>query len=70
MSPSSYAGDPRWIKARYSGTCAKCHEAFGRGADVFYYPKGKKTYSGACADAASRDFAAAVADEDFMNGGY
>jgi hypothetical protein len=67
---SSYAGDPRKITARRPGTCAKCGKPFLAGERIFYYPKGKQTYSGECALAAERDFEAARSDEDAMSGGF
>ena len=67
---SSYAGDPRWLTAKYAGKCAKCGEAFAAGERIFYYPKGKHTYSGSCAEACSRDFEAARFDEDVMAGAF
>lgn len=65
--PSSYAGDPRWITAKWSGTDAK-GLAFRAGDRVFYYPKGKRIYAGVNADRASADFESARGDEDFYNG--
>lgn len=62
-----YVGDPYWVTARYPGTCAKCGTPFPKGTRVFYYPKGKRLYSEACAVAAANDFEAAAADEAFMN---
>ena len=59
-----YARDPFWLAARYAGKCAGCGEPFARGAEVFYYPNGRKTYSGECARAASEDFQSLAAYED------
>lgn len=61
---SSYRDDPRRITARRPGICTKCGKSFFPGERIFYYPKGKATYSGACAEAAERDFEAARSDED------
>jgi hypothetical protein len=63
-----YAQDPRWIIARRFGKCAKCGEAFNIGDRVFYYPNGKRLYSGNCAETAARDFFAAAQDEGFYCG--
>lgn len=59
-----YSNDPRTIQARFDGTCNKCGERYAKGARVFYYPIGKSTYSGECAEAAAREFAAYVWNED------
>jgi hypothetical protein len=67
---SSYVGDPRWLTAKYAGKCAKCGEPIAKGERIFYYPKGKATYSGECAAACDRDFESARFDEDVMGGGY
>ena len=67
---SRYGRDPRTMTARYPGTCAECGEPFAAGAVIFYYPLGRKALSGECADRASREFAAAAADEAFVSGGY
>lgn len=69
MARSYYRDDPKWIVARYPGTCRHCGEPFKRGADVFYYPKGKATYVNACAARESASFEAAAADEYFATMG-
>lgn len=70
---SRYSGDPRWIKARFTSRCSRkcCHREIKKGDDAFYYPNGKKILCDAdeCGGQASRDFAAAAAD-DAMMGGY
>jgi hypothetical protein len=67
-----YAGDPRWIAARYPATCAKrgCEQAIAAGDRAFYYPRDKQLYAMPCghADACSRDFEAAAFDEDVIGG--
>ncbi len=60
---TAYMGDPYWMTARRPGWCAKCDEPFAAGDEVFYFPSNKSTYSGACADQASRQFASESADE-------
>ena len=63
-----YRQDPRWIAARYAGQCAKCGESFPAGAQVFFYPKGRKVYVGQCAQVCAAEFNAAASDEDFYGG--
>ena len=52
---SHYSGDPRWITAKYAGVDAK-GLPFKAGETVFYFPKGKRIYSGANATEASSRF--------------
>lgn len=66
----SYARDPFWLESRFPGTCAKCGAAIKTGERIFYYPNGKKAYSGECAEAASRDFQSCAFDEAQYNSGY
>lgn len=66
MSPR-YKGDPRWLQARYPGECDKCGEPFKKGARIFWYPNGRKAYSGRCAEAAAADFNAIAADDVMMS---
>ena len=65
-----YQNDPRWIKARFSSECPMCHGMIKKGAQIFYYPRTKTALCAddKCGGAASRQFAAEAADEDFMNG--
>ena len=65
MRYSRYAADPRWITARFAGTDAKGRE-FKAGERVFYYPSGKRIYSGNNAADAERDFLSARGDEEGM----
>lgn len=62
-----YASDPHWITARFAGTDTN-GRAFAKGERVFYYPNGRTIVSGPAAEQASREFAAAAADEAFCNG--
>ena len=64
---SSYRGDPRWIKAKYSGVAVD-GTPFRRGEEVLYWPVGKKIMVGKQAEEAWRDFRSQVADEDFLSG--
>ena len=66
-SRSSYAGDPRWLTARFSSTCGKCDKQMPKGSQIWWYPKNKMAYCESCGESDSRVFDAAVADEDFMN---
>lgn len=61
---TSYSKDPRWLDARFPGRCSSCGEQFQAGERIFYYPLVKKTYSGQCAEANSRDFESARYDEE------
>lgn len=69
---ASYRDDPRWLRARYAGSCAgkDCGEKFGKGADIFWYPKGKHAFYGACAERAAADFRACAEDEYMMSGRF
>ena len=51
-------GDPYWIAVRYAGECRGCGAAIPRGADAFYYPKGRALYGAdcGCGLAASAEF--------------
>jgi len=64
---SSYAGDPRWITAKFAGIDAK-GTPFRKGEQVFYFPSGKRIYAGAAGEEASRRFESERADEDVYNG--
>ena len=65
-----YGGDPYWLTARFSGTCAKCGKLIAKGARIFYYPNGRKSYCDGpdCGQRASDDFHAAASDEAMMCG--
>ena len=67
MSRSSYAGDPRWMTARFKSTCPKCDGPITKGSQIWYYPKGKLAYCQPCGEPDARVFNAAVDDEDFYN---
>lgn len=69
MAYRTVARDPFSMVAKYAGTCAGCGEAFKAGERIFYYPNGRKAYSGKCAEKAQLDFNSAMADER-GNGGY
>lgn len=62
-----YSNDPRWIQAKFPGV-AKNGQAFKKGDRIFYYPLTKTILVGKDAETASAEFAAAAADEKFMNG--
>lgn len=66
----TYRHDPRAIRARWRGKCAKCGAPIQCGELAYYYPKEKRLLGMTacdCGNEASRDFEAAAADEDFMN---
>ncbi len=64
---SSYAGDPRWITAKYAGIDAG-GTAFSKGDRVFYFPSTRGIYSGQAGLDASNRFESERADEDVYNG--
>ena len=66
---SSFKGDPYWTNARFASNDAN-GKPVKKGDRIFYYPRTKTVLTGTEAEAASRDFSASVADEDFMNAGY
>lgn len=66
-----YAGDPRWIEARYAGACRRCGRDVKPGERVFYYPRERAIYCAAdgCGGAESARFESAAFDEDVLGGG-
>ena len=60
----SYSGDPRWITAKHDGVDKK-GTPIKRGDRVFYYPNSNTIFAGEAAEAAARDFQAAVQDDYF-----
>ena len=64
-----YPQDPRWIVARYAGTCPDCKISISPGERVYYFPQGKHTYCTLCGEARSREFESAAADEWLMANG-
>ena len=60
-----YAGDPRWITARFRSQCAGCGEPVAKGDRAFYFPRSRTVYGDACgcANDQSADFEAARFDE-------
>ena len=62
-----YLNDPYWITAKFPGRCssAKCQATIPRDGRAFYYPRGKFLLCRSCGEAADREFAAAVMDEEF-----
>ena len=69
MSAYSVKGDPYWLTARYPSQCAGCGQAFGKGARIFYWPKGKRCECASCGETSERRFLAEVQDE-IMSGGW
>ena len=63
-----YQGDPRWIEARFPGTCGgkDCQQAIRRGDRVFYYPNSRTVLAKDCghAEAAAADFNSHAFDEE------
>lgn len=67
MSRRSYPADPRWIVARFGGTCRKCGATVRPGERAYYYPSSRAIYTGPCAEAAARDFESMAHDEEMMS---
>lgn len=44
----SYSGDPRWIRAKYAGSCHGCKQPIKAGDHAFYYPRGKTMHCEKC----------------------
>jgi hypothetical protein len=65
-----YAGDPRWITAKFNSKCHKCGLAIVKGGNVWYYPGPKYAMCDRqdCGKQAARNFNAAIQDEVFMRG--
>lgn len=63
---ATYRNDPRWLDARYHGTCCRCGGAIKRGTRMFYYPIGKRTLcdGAGCGQEASLGFRSALFDEE------
>ncbi len=61
-----YANDPRWIRARFPGTCARCAAPIPKGSEAYWYPLTRDLYCDkeTCGRREAREFAAAAADED------
>lgn len=68
----SYSRDPRWLTARYPGTCRRCGRPIARGARAYYYPSDKSLYCDAdgCGGACERDFRSMAMDEELYGGAY
>ena len=66
---SHYKGDPYWTTARFNST-DKNGKPVKKGDRIFYYPQTRTVLTGTEADAASAEFSASVADEDFYNSQY
>jgi len=63
-----YAQDPYWTTARFAGPSAnRDGTPIKKGDRIFYYPKGRQSFVGAEAEAASADFESCAQDEDFYN---
>jgi hypothetical protein len=65
--------DPYWLFVKYPTNCSKCSTHIKKGDSAFYYPIGKKLLcknNDSCGPKASREFQAAVQDEDFYNRQY
>jgi hypothetical protein len=72
---SSYAGDPRWVNAKFDSLCIKCSGTIKRGEDIWFYPRKRyekrgRAYCKPCGNPMYREFQAAVEDEDFMAGRF
>jgi hypothetical protein len=45
-----HRNDPRWIRSKYGGKCAKCGQAFSIGDRIFYRTDTKRTYFAECGE--------------------
>ena len=63
---AKYKSDPRWISAKFDGSCARCKRVIRRGERAFYYPQDRSLYceQESCGQAANRDFSGRVFDEE------
>ena len=61
-----YAGDPRWITARF-GNCAKCKKPLA-GKRAAYFPNGKTCLCEECGRPEMATFETAAFDEAVMTG--
>ena len=61
-----YKMDPRWIRTRYAGTCARCAAPIPAGSEAYWYPLDRILYcpKAACGEAEWRSFESAAQDED------
>jgi endogenous inhibitor of DNA gyrase (YacG/DUF329 family) len=64
----TYAGDPRWITARYSSRCPKCTKGIRSGDRGYYYPRTRSLYCTECGRTAEADFLVQVEAEEFYGG--
>ena len=64
-----YAGDPRWIEARYPGNCRSCGSPFARGERVLYWPRRGAVSCGVCGEVEAGRLAEAF-DEEQLGGSH
>jgi uncharacterized protein with PIN domain len=64
----TYAGDPRWITAKYGSRCPKCNKGIRSGDRGFYYPRTRSLYCESCGRTAEQDFLNMVEAEEFYGG--
>ena len=57
--------DPKWMQAKYAGTCKRCGKAIKAGERMFYFPNARACYCSAdgCGGKESRAFESAAFDE-------
>ena len=65
-----YAGDPRPMTSRYSGTCHTCGKPIKRGEEIIYWPSSRVAGHYACDVADYKHSLASFEDEDTMNRGF
>jgi hypothetical protein len=71
MAALRFAGDPRWITARYSTRCSRCTVPINKGDNAFYYPGSKTIYcAGECGQTESNNFNSYADDDDSMFGQF
>lgn len=60
-------GDPYWTTAKFDSTDADGNRV-RKGDRIFYFPRGRKVFTGESAERESRAFEAARCDEAMMTG--
>ena len=65
----SRGGDPRWISAKYQGTCS-CGATIQKGARAYYFPNGKTIKCETCGETEAASFEGARFDEAQYTGGW
>lgn len=62
-----YAGDPRWIAARFASQC-QCGSGIKRGDRIYYFPRTKTVFCQTCGEPAHARFVSEAQDEAMLSG--